>query len=252
MYQPMTLPDLLFAAADRAGYVNSSGKLKRKELADALGIGEQALSSYMKGSRDVSTEQLNNMLTSLCVYGIAPFKGNQWMALDVDYKARSDEIVSNKMIALERDNQQKAQQIAALKAEIDMLKNQLSNKIDIVDKPVDQQIEANGDAIVGEPVMKDLSNKSDIVDKPVNQQKSTGGRPAKFKVEQLEQWLKEQGGYKGTIDDLALHAFGKVGKDGKLHGAPGRHWMYKALAKLEDEGKIAKEAATRSGINIVA
>lgn len=35
MYQPMTLPDLLFAAADRAGYVNSSGKLKRKELADA-------------------------------------------------------------------------------------------------------------------------------------------------------------------------------------------------------------------------
>ncbi|EEX4118471.1 helix-turn-helix transcriptional regulator [Escherichia coli] len=221
MYQPMTLPDLLFAAADRAGYVNSSGKLKRKELADALGIGEQALNSYMKGSRDVSTEQLNNMLTLLGVYGIAPFKGNQWMALDVDYKARSDEIVSNKMIALERDNQQKAQQIAALKAEIDMLKKQLSSK-------------------------------SDIVDKPVNQQKTAGGRPAKFKVEQLEQWLKEQGGYKGTIDDLALHAFGKVGKDGKLHGAPGRHWMYKALAKLEDEGKIVKEAATRSGINIVA
>ncbi|HDU8390020.1 TPA: XRE family transcriptional regulator, partial [Escherichia coli] len=81
---------------------------------------------------------------------------------------------------------------------------------------------------------------------------AAGGRPAKFKVEQLEQWLKEQGGYKGTIDDLALHAFGKVGKDGKLHGAPGRHWMYKALAKLEDEGKIVKEAATRSGINIVA
>ncbi|MGK3732938.1 hypothetical protein [Escherichia coli] len=25
MYQPMTLPDLLFAAADRAGYVNGSG-----------------------------------------------------------------------------------------------------------------------------------------------------------------------------------------------------------------------------------
>lgn len=220
MYQPMTLPDLLFAAADRAGYVNGSGKLKRKELADTLGIGEQALNSYMKGSRDVSTEQLNNMLTLFGVYGIAPFKGNQWMALDVDYKARSDEIVSNKMIALERDNQQKAQQIAALKAEIDVLKKQLSNK-------------------------------SDIVDKPVNQQKA-GGRPAKFKVEQLEQWLKEQGGYKGTIDDLALHAFGKIGKDGKLHGAPGRHWMYKALAKLEDEGKIAKEAATRSGINIVA
>ncbi|HAY0118106.1 TPA: helix-turn-helix transcriptional regulator [Escherichia coli] len=251
MYQPMTLPDLLFAAADRAGYVNSSGKLKRKELADALGIGEQALNSYMKGSRDVSTEQLNNMLTLLGVYGIAPFKGNQWMSLDVDYKARSDEIVSNKMIALERDNQQKAQQIAALKAEIDMLKNQLNNKSDIVDKPVNQQIATKSDAIVGEPVMKDLSNKSDIVDKPVNQQKA-GGRPAKFKVEQLEQWLKEQGVYKGTIDELALHAFGKVGKDGKLHGAPGRHWMYKALAKLEDEGKIVKEAATRSGINIVA
>lgn len=251
MYQPMTLPDLLFAAADRAGYVNSNGKLKRKELADALCIGEQALSSYMKGSRDVSTEQLNNMLTLLGVYGIAPFKGNQWMALDVDYKARSDEIVSNKMIALARNNQQKAQQIAALKAEIDMLKNQLNNKSDIVDKPVNQQIEANGDDIVVEPVMTGLSNKSDIVEKPVNQQKA-GGRPAKFKVEQLEQWLKEQGGYKGTIDDLALHAFGKIGKDGKLHGAPGRHWMYKALAKLEDEGKIAKEAATRSGINIVA
>ncbi|HCX5131737.1 TPA: helix-turn-helix transcriptional regulator [Escherichia coli] len=220
MYQPMTLPDLLFAAADRAGYVNGSGKLKRKELADALGIGEQALNSYLTGSRDISTERLNNMLVLLGVYGIAPFKGNQWMALDVDYKARSDEIVSNKMIALERNNQQKAQQIAALKAEIDMLKNQLNNK-------------------------------SDIVDKPVNQQKA-GGRPAKFKVEQLEQWLKEQGGYKGTIDDLALHAFGKVGKDGKMRGAPGRHWMYKALAKLEDEGKIVKEAATRSGINIVA
>ncbi|HAL2758920.1 TPA: helix-turn-helix transcriptional regulator [Escherichia coli] len=221
MYQPMTLPDLLFAAADRAGYVNGSGKLKRKELADTLGIGEQALNSYMKGSRDVSTEQLNNMLTLFGVYGIAPFKGNQWMALDVDYKARSDEIVSNKMIALERDNQQKAQQIAALKAEIDVLKKQLSNK-------------------------------SDITEEPAKQQKAAGGRPAKFKVEQLEQWLKEQGGYKGTIDDLALHAFGKIGKDGKLHGAPGRHWMYKALAKLEDEGKIAKEAATRSGINIVA
>ena len=236
MYQPMTLPDLLFASAERAGYVNSSGKLKRKELADALGIGEQALNSYMKGSRDVSTEQLNNMLTLFGVYGIAPFKGNQWMALDVDYKARSDEIVSNKMISLERDNQQKAQQIAALKAEINMLKKQLSNKTDTGDK---------------QP-MVDLNNKSDSVEKPVKQQKATGGRPAKFKVEQLEQWLKEQGGYKGTIDDLALHAFGKVGKDGKLHGAPGRHWMYKALAKLEDDGKIAKEAATRSGINIVA
>ncbi len=251
MYQPMTLPDLLFAAADRAGYVNGSGKLKRKELADALGIGEQALNSYLTGSRDISTERLNNMLVLLGVYGIAPFKGNQWMALDVDYKARSDEIVSNKMIALERNNQQKAQQIAALKAEIDMLKNQLNNKSDIVDKPVNQQIETNGYAIVGEAVMTGLSNKSDIVDKPVNQQKA-GGRPAKFKVEQLEQWLKEQGGYKGTIDDLALHAFGKVGKDGKMRGAPGRHWMYKALAKLENEGKIAKEAATRSGINIVA
>ncbi|HIA8742600.1 TPA: XRE family transcriptional regulator, partial [Escherichia coli] len=91
-----------------------------------------------------------------------------------------------------------------------------------------------------------------IVGEPAKQQKAAGGRPAKFKVEQLEQWLKEQGGYKGTIDDLALYAFGKIGKDGKLHGAPGRHWMYKALAKLEDEGKIAKEAATRSGINIVA
>lgn len=144
-----------------------------------------------------------------------------------------------------------ARENEALKAEIDMLKNQLSNKSDIVDKPVNQQIETNGYAIVGEPVMTGLSNKSDIVDKPVNQQKA-GGRPAKFKVEQLEQWLKEQGGYKGTIDDLALHAFGKVGKDGKMRGAPGRHWMYKALAKLESEGKIAKEAATRSGVNIVA
>ncbi|WP_251301885.1 XRE family transcriptional regulator [Escherichia coli] len=145
-----------------------------------------------------------------------------------------------------------ARENEALKAEIDMLKNQLNNKSDIVDKPVNQQIETKGDAIVGEPVMKDLSNKSDIAEEPAKQQKAVGGRPAKFKVEQLEQWLKEQGGYKGTIDDLALHAFGKVGKDGKLHGAPGRHWMYKALAKLEDEGKIAKEAATRSGINIVA
>ncbi len=99
MYQPMTLPDLLFAVSDCVGYVNGSGKLKRKELADTLGIGEQALNSYMKGSRDVSTEQLNNMLTIFGVYGIALFKGNQWMALDVDYKARSDEIVSNKMIA---------------------------------------------------------------------------------------------------------------------------------------------------------
>ncbi|MGT7087254.1 XRE family transcriptional regulator, partial [Escherichia coli] len=160
-------------------------------------------------------------------------------------------IVSNKMIALERNNQQKAQQIAALKAEIDMLKNQLRNKSDIVEKQVNQQIETKGGAIVGEPVMKDLSNKSDIVEKQVNQQKA-GGRPAKFKVEQLEQWLKKQGGYKGTIDELALHAFGKVGKDGKMRGAPGRHWMYKALAKLESEGKIAKEAATRSGVNIVA
>ena len=56
-----------------------------------------------------------------------------------------------------------------------MLKNQLSNKSDIVDKPVNQQIETNGCAIVGDPVMKDLSNKSDIVDKPVNQQKAAGG-----------------------------------------------------------------------------
>ena len=81
-----------------------------------------------------------------------------------------------------------ARENEALKAEIDMLKNQLNNK-------------------------------SDIAEKPAKQQKAAGGRPAKFKVEQLEQWLKEQGGYKGTIDDLALHAFSKISKDGKLHGA---------------------------------
>ena len=68
------------------------------------------------------------MLTLLGVYSIAPFKGNQWMALGVDYKARSDEIISNKMITLERDNQQKGTTIAALKAEINMLKKQLKTK----------------------------------------------------------------------------------------------------------------------------
>ena len=31
-----------------------------------------------------------------------------------------------------------------------------------------------------------------------------------------------------------------------------RHWMYKALAKLEDEGKIVKEAATGAGLLLFA
>ncbi|HGF1193583.1 TPA: XRE family transcriptional regulator [Escherichia coli] len=226
-------------------------KMTRQDVAEAMGFkGKGAASHKFKGRRDTTNKTADDVFKMLAAVG--------WQAVIFDSNGKivmgtahvdSPDGMEQKFIKrceeLTRENE-------ALKAEIDMLKNQLNNKIDIVDKPVNQQIETKGDAIVGEPVMKDLSNKSDIAEEPAKQQKAVGGRPAKFKVEQLEQWLKEQGGYKGTIDDLALHAFGKVGKDGKLHGAPGRHWMYKALAKLEDEGKIAKEAATRSGINIVA
>ncbi|EKM0491256.1 XRE family transcriptional regulator [Escherichia coli] len=225
-------------------------KMTRQDVAEAMGFkGKGAASHKFKGRRDTTNKTADDVFKMLAAVG--------WQAVIFDSNGKivmgtahvdSPDGMEQKFI---KRCEELARENEALKAEIDMLKNQLSNKIDIVDKPVNQQIETKGDAIVGEPVMKDLNNKSDIVDKPINQQKA-GGRPAKFKVEQLEQWLKEQGGYKGTIDELALHAFGKVGKDGKLHGAPGRHWMYKALAKLEDEGKIVKEAATRSGINIVA
>ncbi|MBB9912827.1 XRE family transcriptional regulator [Escherichia coli] len=226
-------------------------KMTRQDVAEAMGFkGKGAASHKFKGRRDTTNKTADDVFKMLAAVG--------WQAVIFDSNGKivmgtahvdSPDGMEQKFI---KRCEELARENEALKAEIDMLKNQLNNKIDIVDKPVNQQIETNGDAIVGEPVMKDLSNKSDIAEEPAKQQKAVGGRPAKFKVEQLEQWLKEQGGYKGTIDDLALHAFGKVGKDGKLHGAPGRHWMYKALAKLEDEGKIAKEAATRSGINIVA
>lgn len=212
--------------------------------------GKGAASHKFKGRRDTTNKTADDVFKMLAAVG--------WQAVIFDSNGKivmgtahvdSPDGMEQKFI---KRCEELARENEALKAEIDMLKNQLNNKSDIVDKPVNQQIETKCDAIVGEPVMTDLNNKSDIAEEPAKQQKAVGGRPAKFKVEQLEQWLKEQGGYKGTIDDLALHAFGKVGKDGKLHGAPGRHWMYKALAKLEDEGKIAKEAATRSGINIVA
>lgn len=226
-------------------------KMTRQDVAEAMGFkGKGAASHKFKGRRDTTNKTADDVFKMLAAVG--------WQAVIFDSNGKivmgtahvdSPDGMEQKFI---KRCEELARENEALKAEIDMLKNQLNNKSDIVDKPVNQQIETNGDAIVGEPVMKDLSNKSDIAEEPAKQQKAVGGRPAKFKVEQLEQWLKEQGGYKGTIDDLALHAFGKVGKDGKLHGAPGRHWMYKALAKLEDEGKIAKEAATRSGINIVA
>ncbi|EEV3508152.1 XRE family transcriptional regulator [Escherichia coli] len=226
-------------------------KMTRQDVAEAMGFkGKGAASHKFKGRRDTTNKTADDVFKMLAAVG--------WQAVIFDSNGKivmgtahvdSPDGMEQKFI---KRCEELARENEALKAEIDMLKNQLNNKIDIVDKPVNQQIETKGDAIVGEPVMKDLSNKSDIAEEPAKQQKAVGGRPAKFKVEQLEQWLKEQGGYKGTIDDLALHAFGKVGKDGKLHGAPGRHWMYKALAKLEDEGKIAKEAATRSGINIVA
>ncbi|EJE3903911.1 XRE family transcriptional regulator [Escherichia coli] len=226
-------------------------KMTRQDVAEAMGFkGKGAASHKFKGRRDTTNKTADDVFKMLAAVG--------WQAVIFDSNGKivmgtahvdSPDGMEQKFI---KRCEELARENEALKAEIDMLKNQLNNKSDIVDKPVNQQIETKGDAIVGEPVMKDLSNKSDIAEKPAKQQKAVGGRPAKFKVEQLEQWLKEQGGYKGTIDDLALHAFGKVGKDGKLHGAPGRHWMYKALAKLEDEGKIAKEAATRSGINIVA
>ncbi|APJ68195.1 TPA: XRE family transcriptional regulator [Escherichia coli] len=226
-------------------------KMTRQDVAEAMGFkGKGAASHKFKGRRDTTNKTADDVFKMLAAVG--------WQAVIFDSNGKivmgtahvdSPDGMEQKFI---KRCEELARENEALKAEIDMLKNQLNNKSDIVDKPVNQQIETKGDAIVGEPVMMDLSNKSDIAEEPVKQQKAAGGRPAKFKVEQLEQWLKEQGVYKGTIDELALHAFGKVGKDGKLHGAPGRHWMYKALAKLEDEGKIVKEAATRSGINIVA
>ncbi|EPZ2144340.1 XRE family transcriptional regulator [Escherichia coli] len=226
-------------------------KMTRQDVAEAMGFkGKGAASHKFKGRRDTTNKTADDVFKMLAAVG--------WQAVIFDNNGKivmgtahvdSPDGMEQKFI---KRCEELARENEALKAEIDMLKNQLNNKSDIVDKPVNQQIEIKGDAIVGEPVMMDLSNKSDIAEEPAKQQKAAGGRPAKFKVEQLEQWLKEQGVYKGTIDELALHAFGKVGKDGKLHGAPGRHWMYKALAKLEDEGKIVKEAATRSGINIVA
>lgn len=226
-------------------------KMTRQDVAEAMGFkGKGAASHKFKGRRDTTNKTADDVFKMLAAVG--------WQAVIFDSNGKivmgtahvdSPDGMEQKFI---KRCEELARENEALKAEIDMLKNQLNNKSDIVDKPVNQQIETKGDAIVGEPVMKDLSNKSDIAEEPAKQQKAVGGRPAKFKVEQLEQWLKEQGGYKGTIDELALHAFGKVGKDGKMRGAPGRHWMYKALAKLESEGKIAKEAATRSGINIVA
>ncbi|EHZ8232694.1 XRE family transcriptional regulator [Escherichia coli] len=226
-------------------------KMTRQDVAEAMGFkGKGAASHKFKGRRDTTNKTADDVFKMLAAVG--------WQAVIFDSNGKivmgtahvdSPDGMEQKFI---KRCEELARENEALKAEIDMLKNQLNNKSDIVDKPVNQQIETKGDAIVGEPVMMDLSNKSDIAEEPVKQQKAAGGRPAKFKVEQLEQWLKEQGGYKGTIDELALHAFGKVGKDGKMRGAPGRHWMYKALAKLEDEGKIVKEAATRSGINIVA
>ncbi|EFJ2990407.1 XRE family transcriptional regulator [Escherichia coli] len=226
-------------------------KMTRQDVAEAMGFkGKGAASHKFKGRRDTTNKTADDVFKMLAAVG--------WQAVIFDSNGKivmgtahvdSPEGMEQKFI---KRCEELARENEVLKAEIDMLKNQLNNKSDIVDKPVNQQIETKSDAIVGEPVMTDLSNKSNITEEPVKQQKAAGGRPARFKVEQLEQWLKEQGGYKGTIDDLALHAFGKVGKDGKLHGAPGRHWMYKALAKLEDEGKIVKEAATRSGINIVA
>ncbi|EJK2271238.1 hypothetical protein BBJ25_13615 [Escherichia coli] len=226
-------------------------KMTRQDVAEAMGFkGKGAASHKFKGRRDTTNKTADDVFKMLAAVG--------WQAVIFDSNGKivmgtahvdSPDGMEQKFI---KRCEELARENEALKAENDMLKNQLNNKSDIVDKPVNQQIETKGDAIVGEPVMMDLSNKSDIAEEPVKQQKAAGGRPAKFKVEQLEQWLKEQGGYKGTIDELALHAFGKVGKDGKLYGAPGRHWMYKALAKLEDEGKIVKEAATRSGINIVA
>ncbi|EFF6719638.1 TPA: XRE family transcriptional regulator [Escherichia coli] len=226
-------------------------KMTRQDVAEAMGFkGKGAASHKFKGRRDTTNKTADDVFKMLAAVG--------WQAVIFDSNGKivmgtahvdSPEGMEQKFI---KRCEELARENEVLKAEIDMLKNQLNNKSDIVDKPVNQQIETKSDAIVGEPVMTDLSNKSNIVKEPVKQQKAAGGRPARFKVEQLEQWLKEQGGYKGTIDELALHAFGKVGKDGKLHGAPGRHWMYKALAKLEDEGKIVKEAATRSGINIVA
>ncbi|EQB1106676.1 hypothetical protein [Escherichia coli] len=226
-------------------------KMTRQDVAEAMGFkGKGAASHKFKGRRDTTNKTADDVFKMLAAVG--------WQAVIFDSNGKivmgtahvdSPDGMEQKFI---KRCEELARENEALKAEIDMLKKQLSNKSDIVDKPVNQQIETKSDAIVGEQVMTDLSNKSDIAEEPVKQQKAAGGRPARFKVEQLEQWLKEQGGYKGTIDELALHAFGQIDSNGKLRGAPGRHWMYKALAKLEDEGKIVKEAATRSGINIVA
>ncbi|HAW0765421.1 TPA: XRE family transcriptional regulator [Escherichia coli] len=226
-------------------------KMTRQDVAEAMGFkGKGAASHKFKGRRDTTNKTADDVFKMLAAVG--------WQAVIFDSNGKivmgtahvdSPDGMEQKFI---KRCEELARENEALKAEIDMLKKQLSNKSDIVDKPVNQQIETKCDAIVGEPVMKDLSNKSDITEEPAKQQKAAGGRPARFKVEQLEQWLKEQGGYKGTIDELALHAFGQIDSNGKLRGAPGRHWMYKALAKLEAEGKIVKEAATRSGINIVA
>ena len=195
-------------------------KMTRQDVAEAMGFkGKGAASHKFKGRRDTTNKTADDVFKMLAAVG--------WQAVIFDSNGKivmgtahvdSPDGMEQKFI---KRCEELARENEALKAEIDMLKNQLNNK-------------------------------SDIAEKPAKQQKAAGGRPAIFKVEPLEQWLKDQGGFKGTIDDLALHAFGKIGKDGKLHGAPGRHWMYKALAKLEDEGKIVKEAATRSGINIVA
>ncbi|GDV59471.1 XRE family transcriptional regulator [Escherichia coli] len=226
-------------------------KMTRQDVAEAMGFkGKGAASHKFKGRRDTTNKTADDVFKMLTAVGwqAVIFDSNGKIVMGtahVDSPDGMEQQFIKRCEELARENE-------ALKAEIDMLKKQLSNKSDIVDKPVNQQIETKSDAIVGEQVMTDLSNKSDIAEEPVKQQKAAGGRPARFKVEQLEQWLKEQGGYKGTIDGLALHAFGQIDSNGKLRGAPGRHWMYKALAKLEAEGKIVKEAATRSGINIVA
>lgn len=191
-------------------------KMTRQDVAEAMGFkGKGAASHKFKGRRDTTNKTADDVFKMLAAVG--------WQAVIFDSNGKivmgtahvdSPDGMEQKFI---KRCEELARENEALKAEIDMLKNQLNNK-------------------------------SDIAEKPAKQQKAAGGRPAKFKVEQLEQWLKEQGGYKGTIDDLALHAFGKIGKDGKLHGAPGRHWMYKALAKLEDEGKSSKRQRQGAGL----
>ncbi|MCN7399511.1 XRE family transcriptional regulator, partial [Escherichia coli] len=163
-------------------------KMTRQDVAEAMGFkGKGAASHKFKGRRDTTNKTADDVFKMLAAVG--------WQAVIFDSNGKivmgtahvdSPDGMEQKFI---KRCEELARENEALKAEIDMLKNQLNNKIDIVDKPVNQQIETKGDAIVGEPA---------------KQQKAAGGRPAKFKVEQLEQWLKEQGGYKGTIDDLAL------------------------------------------------